>query len=226
MRNAYKDTYDVDLTSYRARVVSKPSWDRIYIELVDGDVKYKKMGTKTWKVGSAKELLNFDIEESLGVPYNFVIHNRDWGFLNLITRLSEHDILEQSIDVNFLNVGDMEIKTFDVHTKEVQMDFKATLFAHVDDEPHQDELEPLNSVPYLIDIDSGMIWEYDLNDEVNDTSLSNVYDIYAWSNGELNREFVDTQDVKWWGSLDQDDKDIVASLYEDWKERKMLDKKS
>ena len=120
----------------------------------------------------------------------------------------------------------MKIQSFNVHTNEVQMDFKATLFGHVDDEPHQNELEPLNSVPYLIDIDSGMIWEYDLNDEVNDTSLSLVYDIYAWSNGELDREFVDTQDVKWWGSLDQDDKDIVASLYEDWKERKMLDKKS
>ena len=231
MINTYKETYDVDLTSYRARVVVKPYSDKIYIELVDGQVKYKKQGTKTWKLGNAKELLKSDKvyhrgDVLLDVPFNFVLHNRDYGSLNLITRLSEHDILEETIDVNQLGVGEMKIQSFNVHTNEVQMDFKATLFGHVDNEPHQNELEPLNSVPYLIDIDSGMIWEYDLNDEVNDTSLSPIYDIYAWSNGELDREYVNTQDVKWWGSLDEDDKDIVASLYEDWKERKMLDKKS
>ena len=229
--SVYNEIYDVDLTSYRARVVARPSHDKIYIQLVDGQVKYKKIGTKTWKLGSTKELLKSDEVDHRGdvlinVPFNFVLHNRDWGSLNLITRLSPHDILEETIDVNQLGLGEMKIQSFNVHTNEVQMDFKATLFGHVDDEPHQNELEPLNSVPYLIDIDSGMIWEYDLYDEVNDTSLSLVYDIYAWSNGELDREFVDTQDVKWWGSLDQDDKDIVASLYEDWKERKMLDKKS
>tara|TARA_R100000234_G_C4974797_1_gene167956 strand:+ start:13 stop:846 length:834 start_codon:yes stop_codon:yes gene_type:complete len=229
--SVYNEIYDVDLTSYRARVVAKPSWDKIYIKLVDSDVKYKKVGTKTWKVGSTKELLKSDEVDHRGdvlldVPFNFVLHNRDYGSLNLITRLSEHDILEETIDVNQLGVGEMKIQSFNVHTNEVQMDFKATLFGHVDNEPHQNELEPLNSVPYLIDIDSGMIWEYDLNDEVNDTSLSPIYDIYAWSNGELDREYVNTQDVKWWGSLDEDDKDIVASLYEDWKERKMLDKKS
>ena len=231
MINTYKETYDVDLTSYRARVVAKPSWDKIYIELVDSDVKYKKQGTKTWKVGSTKELLKSDEVDHRGdvlldVPFNFVLHNRDYGSLNLITRLSEHDILEENIDVNQLGVGEMKIQSFNVHTNEVQMDFKATLFGHVDNEPHQNELEPLNSVPYLIDIDSGMIWEYDLNDEVNDTSLSPIYDIYAWSNGELDREYVNTQDVKWWGSLDEDDKGLVASLYEDWKERKMIDRKS
>ena len=132
------EIWDVDLTSHRARVVFKPSWNRIYIELEDSNVKYKKRGTKTWNLGDAKDLLkiNRDVieehysSEDINMPFNFVINNNRKGSLNLITRLGEHDILTDVIDVSHrdeiqpFNDNTMEVEYFNVSTNKVRIGMK------------------------------------------------------------------------------------------------------
>lgn len=136
------EIWDVDLTRHRARVVFKPSWNRIYIQLEHRNVKYKKRGTKTWRLGDAQDLLsiNRDVIEddysNVGIfmPFNFVINNNRKGSLNLITRLGEHDILTDVIDVSH-RIGDgdeiqpfndntMEVEYFNVSTNKVRIGMK------------------------------------------------------------------------------------------------------